>query len=260
MEKPKETCVLIDSDLITYRVGWTTEDEEWPLVRHRVDKIIENIMEGSNAMYAYGFLTGLSNNFRTKVPARAAYKGGRPSAKPKHYKALREYMNEYHGFEIVQDHEADDALAYTHADMTGLKTKEPVVIASIDKDLLQVPGWHYDFVKGEFKYVSVREGAESLAIQMLTGDRTDNISPVKRGVGPVKAQQIIGLDQEYESYPDRIHSWCRANEVPLATLYENASLVYIRRAVPPEGEAWEDFYNEVQLKDYFSCYGAYDET
>ena len=73
------------------------------------------------------------------------------------------------------------------------------VICSIDKDLLQVPGLHYNWVHDRSERndtngkVSVSEdvGLRKLYQQVLTGDSTDAILGI-RGVGPVTARKIIG--------------------------------------------------------------------
>ena len=60
----------------------------------------------------------------------------------------------------------------------------------IDKDLLQIPGNHYNFNKKTHRFVSDDEAHKLLMIQCLTGDRTDNIPGIK-GIGPKKAEKIL---------------------------------------------------------------------
>jgi 5'-3' exonuclease len=91
--------------------------------------------------------------------------------------------------------EADDELG-VQQDKVGLST----VICSIDKDLKQVPGRHYNFVKKEASVVTEEEGKKFLYLQSLIGDRSDNIVGVA-GLGPVKAARALeGLSTEREWY------------------------------------------------------------
>lgn len=52
---------------------------------------------------------------------------------------------------------------------------EEPIICSLDKDLLQVPGRHYNFVKAEFKTISPIEGRFNFYWQFIMGDVSDNI-------------------------------------------------------------------------------------
>ena len=69
--------------------------------------------------------------------------------------------------------------------------RDTSIIVSIDKDFDQVPGWHYNFVKGEKYYVDDDQGFYNFCAQLLTGDRADNIIGL-RGIGPVGAAKILG--------------------------------------------------------------------
>jgi 5'-3' exonuclease len=119
--------------------------------------------------------------------------------------------------------------------------KEQSVIVSIDKDLLQIPGSHYNFVKSEFTEVSEEEGMFSFYIQLLMGDSTDNVSGCP-GIGPKKAEKalrpFIGdeegmyravVDKYTEAYPQL------AEEEIEDIIITTGRLVWIRRK---EGELW----------------------
>lgn len=84
--------------------------------------------------------------------------------------------------------EADDLVAIWAYEA---RAKElDYVIAGIDKDLLQIPGNHYNFAKRSHQFIDDDSGDYNLAIQCLTGDTSDNI-PGIRGIGPKKAVQIL---------------------------------------------------------------------
>lgn len=78
--------------------------------------------------------------------------------------------------------------------------EEPCIICSVDKDLLQIPGKHYNFVKKEFSEVSEIEGLRNFYKQMLIGDAADHVFGVK-GIGKVRAAKLIDhLETELEMY------------------------------------------------------------
>ncbi len=64
------------------------------------------------------------------------------------------------------------------------------IIATIDKDLNQVPGRHYDWNKGIRYTVSRELGLWYFLRQMLLGDATDNIPGVP-GLGEKKADALL---------------------------------------------------------------------
>ena len=69
-------------------------------------------------------------------------------------------------------------------------------VVGIDKDLLQIPGNHYNFVKRELRFVDDDEAHLLLMRQCLTGDSADNI-PGIRGIGPKKADKLLsGVPKE----------------------------------------------------------------
>ena len=130
-----------------------------------------------------GVFLSSGENFRHRLATMKKYKGNRDDAiRPKYYAEVRKYLIDYYGALTFESIEADDALAMCQKDDTA--------IVSIDKDLLQVPGYHYDWVKGDKMYISPEVGLRKLWLQVLTGDGTDNI-PGIRGVGPVKARKLL---------------------------------------------------------------------
>jgi DNA polymerase-1 len=160
------------------------------------------------------FLTGERNFRRDICPS---YKANRPSERPKHWQSVREFLVTNHKAMVVNGSEADDQLGIEQ-DKLGVNT----VIASIDKDLLQIPGRHYNFVKKEYRVVSPEEGLKFLYTQALVGDRSDNITGVA-GIGPVKAARALeGLLNEQEWYDK-----CRELYDDDERLHLNMRLLYI---------------------------------
>lgn len=163
------------------------------------------------------WITG-KTNFRFEVATTVPYKGNRKDApKPKHYDALRNHLMKL-GAEMSDGEEADDAVAIA-------STKGNYWIVHVDKDLDQLPGWHYNPVKDEEYYVTEFEGLYSFYKQILTGDRVDNIEGL-RGIGPVKADKILkDCTTERELY----EACLKAYDGNTDRVLENGRLLWLRR-------------------------------
>jgi 5'-3' exonuclease len=174
---------LIDGDVVVYRVGYTTDNDSEGIARARANEMIEGILAATGAKEFEVYLSDANtNNFRYEVSPE--YKANRVDTKrPVHYEALKEHLIVHWGARIAHGMEADDMLGINQ----GLQT----VICSIDKDLLQIPGHHYNFVKEEWAFVEHWEGLKWFYQQLLIGDVTDNVKGC-RGIGPVKSGRIIG--------------------------------------------------------------------
>lgn len=150
-----------------------------------LDAMVSDIcrqLEGS-ASDVVMILTGVGN-FRHKIATRADYKGNRFGERPKNYNAVREHMIDKWKAIVTSGEEADDRL--------GIEmTRDPnSVCCSIDKDLRQLPGWHYDFTTGELVLIDQRMADLSFYAQVLSGDDVDNV-PGLKGIGKVKAKSAL---------------------------------------------------------------------
>lgn len=206
---------LIDGDIVTYRAACSAIGEEQWVALARADKTIQDILEETKSDSYIVYLTG-SNNFRREIAP--SYKAHRPEERPEHWQAVREFLVTHHNGHIVDGYEADDALGIAQT------TSGNTVICSIDKDLLQVPGIHYNFVKKEWKTVTHEEGIRALYTQSLVGDRSDNIEGI-RGIGPVKAKQALCSCETEEELYDKCRSMYGDDE----RFHLNMKLLYIWR-------------------------------
>lgn len=160
---PTFTEAHIDSDSLVYAAGFSTEGEPVENCFHLLNRSIQKIKDAVPADKHYLYITG-PGNYRDAVPE---YKANRTARRPEHYHAAREFLMEQHDAELVTGMEADDAVAI---EQKGDET----CIVSIDKDLLQVPGWHYSWKKG-YRYVTEFQGHQWFYQQLLEGDTADNI-------------------------------------------------------------------------------------
>lgn len=230
-----DNILLVDGDIIVYRVGFSSDEVEWDICKARVDKMLTDILTNTDSMVMYGYITTGANNFRNKVATTAPYKGNRPATKPVHYKAIREYLVDYHGFQNECEQEADDAIGIANAELNNWKLSLPgedkVIIASIDKDLLMLPGYHYNIRSGALSSFTVKEAKHRYYVSVLTGDRVDNIVGL-RGIGPVKANKILkdpygyirDCRQAYQEFDDAV-----TDVLAEAHMVENMELLWIKQ-------------------------------
>ena len=218
---------LIDSDILCYRIGFATNEETENTAIETMAVFLEDLVlfdlldtEGYEL-----FLTG-KTNFRNDIAVTAPYKGNRTGKeKPKHLPLLREYLVKSWAASVSVDQEADDDIA-----IRATELGDDALIVSLDKDFLQVPTWHYNFVKKEKKYVTAQEGLHFFYKQILMGDSADNIKGLHR-VGPVKAEKMLeGLQTEVEMYR------CCVEAMGAERVLENARLLWLRRTYD---EMWQ---------------------
>ena len=225
---------LFDSDIFAYRAASACEDEDEKTAQRTLERlIVDTLMCGVDNIYPDCFvdswgmhLTG-KNNFRYKIATTVPYKGNRvDKPKPKHLAFLRDYLVKEWGASISEGEEADDTIA-----IEATKLGDNCVIVSLDKDLDQIVGWHYNFVKRLGYYITPEEALVKLYTQMITGDAADNIKGLFR-VGPVKAAKIIGdTTDELELYNKVLEAY----EGDAERVLENAQLLFLRRY---EGQIW----------------------
>lgn len=132
------------------------------------------------------YLSG-PGNFRYKIATIVPYKADRPPP-PIHYQAVRDYLTQRWGAVVVSGVEADDRVSIRCRELAADRT--PFVLATIDKDLDQVPGLHYGYKDHVFYDVDPEEARLYFWQQVLSGDSTDNIQGCVK-VGPVGAKKKI---------------------------------------------------------------------
>lgn len=233
MNNPKTvTKCLIDADIVAYRAAAGTEGKSPRETEEKVDLLMNYIVgetvvfPDSNNLECY--LTG-AGNFRFDVAKTAPYKGNRKDIpKPSNLPEARGYLQHKWGAIISAGEEADDLIGIASAK----GDPETTVVCTIDKDMKQLPGWNFNFVKNEWTYITQQEGDKFFYTQILTGDSADHILGLHR-VGPVTAGKILeGCTTEQELY----EACVKAYGGDVDRVLENARLLWLRRY---EGELWE---------------------
>lgn len=206
-----------------------TEPEDKALML--VDVMINDVKARYENHHSVVVLSG-PTNFRDSIATRTRYKGNRSGTMPPaHLKALRNHLISK-GAIVSDREEADDVLAREALADPGS------IIVSIDKDLLSVPGRHYNFVSKEETIISAKEATINFYAQVISGDPTDAI-PGATGYGPVKARKALeGCKNAWECWQAALGIYHKEFDDISGTLFalECARLVKIGQ---PKGILWE---------------------
>jgi 5'-3' exonuclease len=130
------------------------------------------------------------NTFRAHCAVEKEYKGNRNKTEDKYdydgkmndIFTLMKFIKENYMSLLFEDLEADDIVAVLQDENT--------YIISQDKDLKQVPGFHYNFGNNTIEEVTKDQSMYNLMFQMIKGDTTDNIAGIP-GAGEKKAITVL---------------------------------------------------------------------
>jgi len=150
-----------------------------------VKTVMQHVVDKFNPDYS-AFISG-KDNFRKELATILPYKGNRKDLhKPKYYAQIGDYLiNRWHAV-VANGQEADDALGIAQCTAPPAST----VIVTTDKDLQQIPGWNYNWVKDVLVYLDTDEADMMLFYQMLVGDTSDNIPGINQ-IGDKRAKKVI---------------------------------------------------------------------
>jgi len=169
------------------------------------------------------YLTG-KDNFRHLLYDR--YKANRTRPKPIHYEDVLDYSIKTMKAIVVDGMEADDMLS-----IRGMELEEEGkdwVIVSPDKDLLTVPGHHYNPFTEVYQVVDPLEASFNFYCQILVGDNSDNI-PGIYGLGNKKAGLLLEDCLEPEEMYEVVKSVYKENGMDEDVLIRNARLLHMLR-------------------------------
>lgn len=228
----KEAKEYISQQNIPLQIEEGVEVEPVAFALHSVKSVIEEMLAATGAHDYKIYLSG-KGNWRKKFATIKPYKGNRVQPKPIHYEAIRDYLIRVWQGEYVDNEEADDKIAEMSTDDT--------CVSSIDKDLDQIPGWHYNWVSGEMYNVNKDEANRYFWTQVLSGDPTDNILGIP-GVGSTTANRIIfsainggkdlceAVQDEYKRYFDG--------------LLKTGNPEFLIKGANLTGHTWDSIYEE----------------
>lgn len=242
---------LIDGDILRYEVGAICEGDEgpmgWDYVADTLETKIAQICAASGATTRpFIFLTN-GPTFRDRVAKKKPYKGNRKGEKPFHWKNIEVYLRNQYDVVEQPGLEADDMMALYQVQYLNPNVADETVICTRDKDLLQIPGWHYGWECGAQKerhlhwvdpegFILMRdkgkvygEGNALFYYQLLAGDPVDNI-PGCPGIGPAKAYahlQPLEVKEMFEKVREVYHDKGLTDE----DILEQGQLLWMVREV-----------------------------
>jgi 5'-3' exonuclease len=224
--------VIIDGDIVAYRAAFASEDYPEQEAIIKTDSLVYYILEATIGPFASKkdyevYLTG-KGNFRYDIAKTAIYKGNRAKReKPRYLQLTRGHLINNYGAEVSDNEEADDLIG------KAVTTHGPsCVVASIDKDMLQLACHHFNITKGTKKTVSDFEGLKYFYSQILSGDSADNIIGLNK-VGPITAMKMLDTCKTEKELWD---ACLKAYEGDADRVIENARLLWLRRK---DEEIWE---------------------
>ncbi len=234
--------LLLDGDLFCYRCAASAENTEAHVAEGYIDKLLDQCIEELGATEFQFYLTG-STNFRYQIYPE--YKANRlDTAKPRHLKAMQEYVTTRYNAITSDGCEADDLMGIEQC----LSEEGTTTIVSLDKDMLMIPGNHYSLhIEGgtqekrwvkeaRRQLVEPLEGLRWFYTQLLTGDPSDNIKGCP-GVGKVGAKKMLqDVDTEQEMFT-RVRDAYGCDE---AMLMNGCCLWIAQKTVNEWGDRFED--------------------
>lgn len=192
----KQKFMFVDTDSIFFKIAYKSKSQAdlrknyktfCTKMRMEVSERLINPFDEEEVLVPMYAVKG-KGNFRKDLTEE--YKAKRPELE----QDIRDKLNFLHKYAVKQGAvqadgmEADDLVAiWAHE---ALENKDEYVICGIDKDLLQIPGHHYNYGKDTWQLINEEQALYNLYIQCLTGDATDNI-PGLKGIGPKKAEKIL---------------------------------------------------------------------
>lgn len=193
-----------------YEVVRTKEVDPEHIAVHNINEMMKRIVLSLEDVFqespeTFVALSTGTETYRHKMFPK--YKASRKEMpKPVHYEAVRNHLIKEWGAVEFKSIEADDALAIAQE-----RGEDRTIICSIDKDLLQVPGKHYHIVEGTTRIIPDQKGYLHLWMQVLTGDRTDDIPGIYR-TGDAKAHKILSMVPPDQYEEAALGRWERYSE------------------------------------------------
>ena len=219
------TVCLIDGDIVAFSCAASAEKDGEEQALYRVNDLMRKILDANHATAFTCYLTG-DNNFR-KVISKTYKANRKDKPLPTYLEACRGLLVHRWNAVVIHGMEADDSMGIEQC-----QSPHDTVICSIDKDMLMIPGEHYNWRKELYSSVTEQSGLVFFYRQLLIGDTSDNVQGVK-GIGPVKAASIIHDDMEDElEMFETVHRMYDYDDKRLIT---NCALLWINR---DKGQTW----------------------
>lgn len=186
--------LLVDADILLFQMCFSHERSidwgegvvskviEQDKAEDRIERMVDQMIKANQCVEAVLCFTSWKN-FRYDVYPE--YKANRSFQKFEMITPLREWMEFTFPYRRIEMLEADDVMGV-------MATKQPdkYVIATIDKDLQQIPGRHYNWASKKRTLVGDEAADLTFYRQVITGDPTDNFKGIP-GYGPKRANTLL---------------------------------------------------------------------
>ena len=208
---------LIDADFIKYIVCNIRKKEleeealnpkaeifikELPIIRITKDYLQSTFFNRISDPMIFCFSGKSYNTFRNAICFQKEYKASRKLIQETYSNQFADsievvkYIKENYATLLFEDLEADDVVSV-------LQDLEFTYIVSKDKDLKQVPGYHYDFLSNSIYEIDNKLAIYNLAYQLLAGDSVDNI-PGFPNFGEVKTKKFLAEIEKPSQYVNKV--------------------------------------------------------
>jgi len=179
--KNNKNILLVDADSLCFH-GKNILDLQTAI--NMLDSKIESMMNATNIYEAKFFLTK-GRNIRYEIyPEYKANRVGKD--RPQFASQLKDYLIEKHNAVYDEKWEADDLV------IDAYRENNNGIVCSMDKDVLKnIPGKHFNLYSNEFIEVTEEEAFNHFHKQIILGDSTDNILPIKKGLGPKTMEKLL---------------------------------------------------------------------
>ena len=246
---------LIDGDLIAYRCAASCQSKgevvhDFSIAQARANNLLVNIKDAVAATEHRIFLSG-GENFRKLI--YPDYKANRnDQERPIYLEPLREWLVTEWGAKVTDGIEADDAMGIAQSSSTDGTT----IICSLDKDMLQVPGWHYQWeIQGtgstgkkwvkeaSTTLVDPLQGQFNFYWQLVMGDRADNVPGYDGKMRAVVPKFMEMFYHDMQDLPDENELFNYVLDLydgDYTTLIRNGRCLWIQR------EENDDWLNKAQ--------------
>jgi 5'-3' exonuclease len=178
---------LIDGDVLLHATLWETTNEE-----AAIEKLEYNIQEYTDGAFCEECVIAVGpydgKNYRDDLypmykQTTMRVKGRKE--RPAHFARVKEYLYNRKDVIVADNIEADDLLGIWSQQLEG-----NCVIVTVDKDMAQLPGIHYNPRKERYSIVDKDKADRFFLEQLLKGDPMDKI-PGLPGLGDRKAEKIL---------------------------------------------------------------------
>ena len=219
--------LLLDGDVIAWRIALRYEEAidfgdglftwwaDFNKAKPAVEFFVYDLLAVTKADDVIICLSD-TDNFRKTVNPQ--YKENRKARyTPLLINPIKQYLSKAFESRLWATLEADDVMGLTATN----NDPHTYIIATIDKDLLQIPGQHYNWdkpEKGVFE-VSPTLASQFFYQQILSGDAVDGYTGCV-GIGPIKAQRIVSkhwADGEPQLWKEIVNTYVKQAKLTQST-------------------------------------------